>query len=169
MSIGGRNLIKKSNVVNRNSSKATFNEKTNTWSIVADAGNTDTFGVGLMLTGKDILIPYGKAYVLSFELKTPKAISFNIDVNNYLVAGSSWTTNDNDDTSRRKTSTTAISSSQVNQWVKCWCVWYNTSSNNTNKVDLYDNSNFGLVTKNETQSFTYYIRNIKKLIFIFTS
>ena len=161
MSIGGRNLIKKSNVVNRNSSKATFNEKTNTWSIVADAGNTDTYGVGLMLTGKDILIPYGKAYVLSFELKTPKAISLNIDVNNFPVTGSNWNNNDNDDGGRRKTSTLAISSSQINQWVKCWCVWYNTSSNNTNKVDLYDNSNFGLVTKNETQSFTYYIRNIK--------
>ena len=49
----------------------------------------------------------------------------------------------------------------ANQWIKCWVKWENTNPNNTNKVDIYDNSHFGVVMKDETSNMTYQIRNVK--------
>ena len=155
--IGGRNLIRKSNI-SKNASQVTYDNNTNTWTIVAVAGEGGTWGSGLYLLGKNIVIPYGKTYTLSFEIKVPRSCSWNIDVNNYPVSGSAWSGNDNDNMSMRKTSSKSLVSGQ---WIKCWSQFTNTDTNNTNKVDIYDNSNFGVVMQNETSNMTYYIRNVK--------
>ena len=155
--VGGRNLIRKADL-GQNNSTATYDGATNTWTINATAGAGETWGCGLVVKNKNALVPYGKSYVLSFEIKVPKACSWNFDINNYALTGSSWAGNDNDNTSKR----TASSKSLVaNQWIKCWIKWENTNSNNTNKVDIYDNSNFGVVMKDETSNMTYQIRNVK--------
>ena len=96
--------------------------------------------------------------MLSFEIKVPRACSWNCDVNNYPLTGSSWSGNDNDNVSKRTTSSKSL---VANQWIKCWIKWENTNPNNTNKVDIYDNSNFGVVMKDETSNMTYQIRNVK--------
>ena len=155
--IGGRNLISK-NYVSTNNSTGSFDSATNTWNLTATAGAGGTWGCGLVLTGKKILIPYGKTYVLSFEIKVPRNCSWNADVNNYAVSGSSWSGNDNDEGAKRKTSSKSL---VANQWVKCWVLWANTSSSNTNKVDLYDNTNFGVIMKDDTSNMTFQIRNVK--------
>ena len=155
--IGGRNLVSKSYVAKRNSA-GSFDDATNTWTLTATAGNTDTWGCGLAISGNKVLVPYGQTYVLSFEIKVPRTCSWNTDVNNYAASGSSWSGNDNDEGSKRKTSSKSL---VANQWVKCWLSWSNTHSSNTNKVDLYDNTNFGIVMKNETSDMTFQIRNVK--------
>lgn len=157
MKIGGRNLIRKADI-GQNNSTATFNDSTKTWTIKAIAGAGGTWGCGLVLKNKNVLVPYGKQYVLSFEIKVPRNCSWNTDVNNYAITGSSWAGNDNDNTSKRTTSSKSLT---ANQWIKCWVKWENTNSNNTNKVDLYDNSNFGVVMQNETSDMTYEIRNVQ--------
>ena len=160
LSIGGRNLIRAKDVKNRNASSAIFDEITNTWTIVATAGSGDSFGCGLALdaTGEhSICVPYGKTYVFSCEIKVPRSCTVSADVNNGVKSGSVWNGNDND-TSR---STLSKSITTPNQWVKYWFKWSNTSSNNTNKVDLYDYSNFGVNMTSETSDMTYYIRNIQ--------
>lgn len=155
--IGGRNLVSKSYVAKRNSA-GSFDDATNTWTLTATAGNTDTWGCGLVIGGNKVLVPYGQTYVLSFEIKVPRNCSWIADVNNYAASGSSWSSNDNDEVSKRKTSSQSL---VANQWVKCWLSWSNTHSSNTNKVDLYDNTNFGVVMKNETSDMTFQIRNVK--------
>lgn len=157
LQIGGRNLIRKANVI-QNNSTATFNESTKTWTIKASAGTGGTWGCGLVLSSKNILVPYGKSYVLSFEIKVPRNCIWNVDINNYALTGSSWAGNDNDNTSKRTASSKNLT---ANQWIKCWVKWENTNTNNTTKVDLYDNSNFGVVMQNETSDMTYEIRNIQ--------
>ena len=158
LKVGGRNLIKQSNVVNRNATSASYDKNTATWTLTANAGTGGNWGVGLAIVGDNVRIPYGKTYVLSFEIKVPRACSWNIDVNNYAVTGSSWGDNDNDSASARATSSKSL---VANQWIKCWSRISNASSGNTNKVDIYDNSNFGVVMLNETSSMTYQIRNIQ--------
>mgnify|MGYP000164541258 CR=1 FL=1 len=157
LSIGGRNLIRKGDLA-QNNSTATYDGATNTWTVNATAGAGGIWGCGLCIKNGNALVPYGKAYVLSFEIKVPRACSWNCDVNNYALTGSSWSGNDNDVTSKRTTSSKSLA---ANQWIKCWIKWENTNSNNTNKVDIYDNSNFGVVMKDETSNMTYYIRNVK--------
>lgn len=155
--IGGRNLISKNYVTTRNTT-GSFDSATNTWNLTATAGNTDTWGCGLVITGNKVLVPYGQTYVLSFEIKVPRACTWNCDVNNYAASGSSWSGNDNDESGKRKTSTKSLT---PNQWVKCWVSWSNTNANNTNKVDIYDNTNFGILMADQTSNMTFQIRNIK--------
>ena len=94
--------------------------------------------------------------MISFEILSPRAVTVNWDINNYAVSGSSWSGNDND--TNRKNSSKSI---PANQWTKCWFSYANTHGSNTNKVDLYDNSLFGVVMKNETSNLTFKIRNVK--------
>ena len=160
LSIGGRNLIRAKDVKNRNASSATFDKNTNTWTIVATAGSGDTFGCGLALnaTGQNsICVPYGKTYVFSCEIKVPRNCTVNADINTYAKSGSSWAGNDND--TDRSSVTKSITT--PNQWVKYWFKWSNTAAKNTDKVDLYDTSNFGVKMKSETSDMTYYVRNIQ--------
>lgn len=154
--IGGRNLIRTANVA-ANSSTATYDAGTNTWTITGTAGAGGSWGCGLVIKNKDAVIPYGKTYILSFEILVPRACSWNTDVNNYAVTGSSWSGNDNDHSSARETSGKTL---VANQWIKCWSKYSNTSPNNTSKVDIYDASNFGVVMQNETSNMTYKIRNV---------
>ena len=157
LEIGGRNLVRKSSVATR-VSQATYDEKTNTWTITSAPQEGGTWGSGLYISGKYATIPYGKTYTLSFEIKVPRNCTWNTDVNNYPVSGDAWSSNDHDDTSLRKTSSKSLTSGQ---WIKCWSQYSNTNSKNTNKVDIYDASSFGVVMQNETTSITYQIRNIK--------
>ena len=157
--VGGRNLVRTSNVRLYNAS-GNYDSATNTWTLTVAAGG-DKWGSGLEIYGKDVIIPYGKAYILSWEMKVPRACWWNIDINNHVVSGTDWSGNDNDEGSMRKMSDRQITDQQVGQWIKCWVLWYNTSLGNTNKLDLYDVSHFGVIMENETESMDYYIRNVK--------
>ena len=158
--IGGTNLVRKSDIKINDSTytTGTFDDDSNTWTLTNTTGGTSTFGYGLKIINKNVIVPYGQTCIISFEIKTPRAVTVNWDVNNYANSGSSWAGNDNDNGSLRKGSSKNI---PANQWTKCWFSYTNTHSKNTSKVDLYDNSNFGIVMTNETSNITYQIRNVK--------
>ena len=155
LEIGGRNLLRKADL-SKIRTTGNFDAVSNTWTLTATAGNTDQWGCGLQIINKNVKTPYGKTCMISFEILSPRAVTVNWDINNYAVSGSSWAGNDND--VNRKSSSKSI---PANQWTKCWFSYANTHGSNTNKVDLYDNSVFGVVMKNETSNLTFKIRNVK--------
>lgn len=160
LEIGGRNLVRLGGLSGNGATSFSYDKTTDTYTIVSPVVST-VWGTGAAVKYDDnhkVLIPYGKTYILSFEVKVPQALSINIDINNYTVSGSSWAGNDNDDGSMRGQSSYNI---PANTWTKVWVRWANTNTKNTNKVDLYDNSSIGLVTKDCTSAITWQIRHVK--------
>lgn len=160
LEIGGRNLVRLGGLSGKGATSFSYDKTTDTYTIVSPVVST-VWGTGAAVKYDDnhkVLIPYGKTYILSFEVKVPQALSINIDINNYTVSGSSWAGNDNDDGSTRGQSSYSI---PANTWTKVWVRWANTNTKNTNKVDLYDNSSIGLVTKDCTSAITWQIRHVK--------
>jgi hypothetical protein len=160
LEIGGRNLVRLGGLSGNGATSFSYDKTTDTYTIVSPVVST-VWGTGAAVKYDDnhkVLIPYGKTYILSFEVKVPQALSINIDINNYAVSGSSWAGNDNDDGSTRGQSSYSI---PANTWTKVWVRWANTNTKNTNKVDLYDNSSIRLVTKDCTSAVTWQIRHVK--------
>ena len=160
LEIGGRNLVRLGGLSGNGATSFSYDKTTDTYTIVSPVVST-VRGTGAAVKYDDnhkVLIPYGKTYILSFEVKVPQALSINIDINNYAVSGSSWAGNDNDDGSTRGQSSYSI---PANTWTKVWVRWANTNTKNTNKVDLYDKSSIRLVTKDCTSAVTWQIRHVK--------
>lgn len=160
LEIGGRNLVRLGGLSGNGATSFSYDKTTDTYTIVSPVVST-VWGVGATVKYDDshkVLIPYGKTYILSFEVKVPQALSISIDINNYAVSGSSWAGNDNDAGSTRGQSSYSI---PANTWTKVWVRWANTNTKNTNKVDLYDKSSIGLVTKDCTSAVTWQIRHVK--------
>lgn len=160
LEIGGRNLVRLGGLSSNGATSFSYDKTTDIYTIVSPVVST-VLGIGAAVKYDDnhkVLIPYGKTYILSFEVKVPQALSINIDINNFAVSGSSWAWNDNDDGSMRGQSSYNI---PANTWTKVWVRWANTNTKNTNKVDLYDNSSIGLVTKDCTSAITWQIRHVK--------
>ncbi|MDC4243480.1 phage tail spike protein [Clostridium perfringens] len=155
--LGGRNLVKKHNITLFNST-GTYEASTNTWTLTATNGAGGIWGAGLCIrNSRDILIPYGEGFMLSFEIKVPINCTWNVDTNCYPITGTSWSGNDNDNGTKRKTSSKDLT---ANKWIKCWAYYENTNSQNTNFLDLYDESNIGIIN-NTGNNLTFQIRNIK--------
>ena len=160
LEVGGRNLVRLGGLSGHGATSFSYDKTTDTYTIVSPVVST-VQGIGAAVKYDDnhkVLIPYGKTYILSFEVKVPQALSINIDINNYAVSGSSWAGNDNDAGSARGQSSYSI---PANTWTKVWVRWANTNTKNTNKVDLYDNSSIGLVTKDCASAVTWQIRHVK--------
>lgn len=160
LEIGGRNLVRLGGLSSNGATSFSYDKTTDIYTIVSPVVST-VWGIGAAVKYDDnhkVLIPYGKTYILSFEVKVPQALSINIDINNFAVSGSSWAGNANDDGSMRGQSSYNI---PANTWTKVWVRWANTNTKNTNKVDLYDNSSIGLVTKDCTSAITWQIRHVK--------
>ncbi len=155
--LGGRNLVKKHNITLFNST-GTYEDSTNMWTLTAINGAGGIWGAGLCIrNSRDILIPYGEGFILSFEVKVPVNCTWNVDTNCYPITGTSWSGNDNDNGTKRKTSSKDLT---ANKWIKCWAYYENTNSQNTNFLDLYDESNIGIIN-NTGNNLTFQIRNIK--------
>lgn len=154
LEFGGRNIVKHAAIVSYNTSITSYLEDTNTWNLSVASGMTRA---GFAISGTTVRIPYGRTYVLSFEVFCPFTTTWSMDINNYPVSGAVWTSNDNDTGALRKQSSSTVT---ANQWVKCWYGFTNTNAGNTLKVDLYDGSNFGI---NNTSGATanFQIRNVK--------
>jgi predicted nucleic acid-binding Zn-ribbon protein len=157
LEIGGRNLIRHKSIEVRSVTSKSYDKDTNTWTLTIADGAGGSFGAGLVINSNDVLIPYGRTYIVSFEIWSPKDVVWTHDVNTYPVSGNSWNGNDNDNVANRKQSSREI---PANQWTKVWFSYENTNTKNTSKVDLYDRSSFGI--KNDTgENLTYKIRNVK--------
>ena len=158
--IGGNNLIRLGGLVKNTATSMSYDKTTDTYTIVSPVGSS-SWGYGVRVlydNNHQVLVPYGRRYILSFEIKVPQALSINIDVNSYATSGSNWSENDNDNIGQRKQSSYNI---PANTWTRVWVSWENSNSNNTNKVDLFDNSEIGLVTSNCSSPVTWQIRRVK--------
>lgn len=158
--IGGNNLIRLGGLAKNTATDMSYDKTTDTYTIVSPVGSS-SWGYGVCVlydNNHQVLVPYGRRYILSFEIKVPQALSINIDVNCYATSGSNWSENDNDNVGQRKLSSYNI---PANTWTRVWVSWENSNSNNTNKVDLFDNSAIGLVTSNCSSPVTWQIRRVK--------
>ncbi|HFK1434979.1 TPA: tail fiber domain-containing protein [Bacillus cereus] len=153
MQFGAKNIIRKKQITPINVASSSYDEATNTWTLIANSGAGGSWGAGVRITDKTSVVPIGSWFTISFEIYSPIDANWNADVNNFPVTGTS-TTNDNDDIAMRKTSSKSL---KANTWTKCWFTWKNKDNSNT---DLYDQSNIGLVNNSGTPV-TFKIRNVK--------
>ena len=158
ISIGGRNLIRKDNITTHSTTKVSYDEATNTYTLKAANGADNTWGAGIaIISNNNAPIPYGRDYICSFEILVPIDCNWNVDHNFYPIGANSWQSNDNDNVSKRKTSSKSL---KANVWTKCWYSTNNSHASNTNKLDIKDGSNFGIIN-NSGKDVTFKIRNIK--------
>ncbi|MDX6046794.1 tail fiber domain-containing protein [Bacillus paranthracis] len=153
MQLGGNNIVSKKQITPINVASSSYDEATNTWTLTANSGAGGSWGAGVRITEKTSVVPIGSWFTGSFEIFSPIDATWNVDVNNFPVTGTS-TSNDNDDTALRKTSSKSL---KANTWTKCWFMWKNKDNSAT---DLYDQSNIGLVN-NSGSPVTFKIRNVK--------
>ncbi|WP_410988613.1 tail fiber domain-containing protein [Bacillus cereus] len=153
MQFGGNNIVGKKQITPINVASSAYDEATNTWTLTANSGAGGSWGAGVRITEKTSVVPIGSWFTGSFEIFSPINTTWNVDVNNFPVTGTS-TSNDNDDTALRKTSDKNI---KANTWTKCWFMWKNKDNSAS---DLYDQSNIGLIN-NSGSPVTFKIRNVK--------
>ncbi len=153
MQLGGNNIVSKKQITPINVASSSYDEATNTWTLTANSGAGGSWGAGVRITDKTSIVPIGSWFTGSFEIYSPIDATWNVDVNNFPVTGTS-TSNDNDDTALRKTSSKSL---KANTWTKCWFMWKNKDNSAS---DLYDQSNIGLVN-NSGSPVTFKIRNVK--------
>ncbi|PFA76953.1 tail fiber domain-containing protein [Bacillus cereus] len=153
MQLGGNNIVSKKQITPVNVASSSYDEATNTWTLTANSGAGGSWGAGVRITEKTSVVPIGSWFTGSFEIYSPIDTTWNVDVNNFPVTGTS-TSNDNDDTALRKTSSKSL---KANTWTKCWFMWKNKDNSAS---DLYDQSNIGLVN-NSGSPVTFKIRNVK--------
>lgn len=160
ITIGGTNLVQVAQISNSIAKLNSYDKATRTYNLTATAGSGGVYGVGLKIgtSPKRTLVPWGVTLIISFDIKVPRAVKWNVDVNCYPVTGSNWNNNDNDLSSKRATSTTSL---EAGVWQKCWFSYTNASDKNVDKLDLFENSNFGIVMTAETEDLTFEIRNVK--------
>ena len=153
--IGGRNLIRTSYITNRGCSTFSYDKTNNTWTCVAPKGSS-SWGYGFTISSnKKIPIERGKTLIISLEVNPSVDCSWNADVNNGYE-GKANNSNDNDDTSLRKSNKATL---KANTWTKCWFSY--TAKNNVD-YDLYDaNSNWGIITTSSDSDVSFKFRNVK--------
>ena len=151
LSVGNKNYLPASRVVNRGCSNFSYSNTTKSWTMTVPASST-FFGNGITFNtnGLNILLNGGETLFFGLMIKTNKACSFNYDVNNALSGSSS---NDNDDISKRAWSP-SNKSIPANVWTK---VWFSYTAK-TNVPITEANSNFGIV--NNTEPVTVEIKEV---------
>lgn len=151
LSVGNKNYLPASRVVNRGCSNFSYSNTTKSWTMTAPASSS-AFGNGITFntSGLNILLNGGETLFFGLMIKTNKACSFNYDVNNAL---SDTTSNDNDDTSKRAHSP-SNKSIPANVWTR---VWFSYTAK-ANVPITEKNSNFGIV--NNTEPVTIEIKEV---------
>ena len=151
LSVGNKNYLPASRVVNRGCSNFSYSNTTKSWTMTAPASSS-TFGNGITFNTSDlnILLNGGETLFFGLMIKSNKACSFKYDVNNAL---SDTTSNDNDDTSKRA-HYPSNKSIPANVWTRVWFS-YTAKAN----VPITENkSKFGIV--NNTEPVTIEIKEV---------
>lgn len=134
-----------------------YDSATNTYTIVNNTPNS-SWGSAVSIRSDSynkVLVPFGSQYVASAEIYTPVAMDMVIDFNNGPASGGAWAGNDNDDVGSRQTYNMSV---PANVWTRIAWTTKNTSSNNTNKVDLIIVDSIGSKAPADT---TWKLRNFK--------
>ena len=156
---GNENLMKMGGLDKNGATSMTYNSSTDTYTIVSPAG-TNSWGYGVSIRStSEISIPYGKSYRASVEVYVPTQHSFVADINNNVANGTTaWAGNDNDNTSKRTSTSFTI---PANTWKKISWGSENSNGNNTDKVAILPYDKLGLRTNSDTDSVTWYLRHPK--------
>ena len=151
LSVGNKNYLPASRVVNRGCTNFSYSNTTKSWTMTVPANSTG-FGYGITFNtgGLNILLNGGETLFFGLMVKANKACSFNYDVNNAL---SGTTSNDNDDTSKRAHFPSS-KSIPANVWTRVWFSYIAKA----NVPITENNSNFGIV--NNTEPVTIEIKEV---------
>lgn len=142
--------------INNSATSIAYDAATDTYTIVSPVG-TSAWGYGVRLADTPaLMVPYGATYRWTAEVWTPVALTVNTDYNN--TATTTWAGNDNDATSTRLSSGTAI---PANTWTRIYRGASNTHSSNTNHLSIRDYSSLGLVTNGQSGPITWKIRHLQ--------
>lgn len=143
LSIGNKNYLPASRVVNRGATNFSYNETSKSWTMSIPA-NQDTWGKGIYFNTDNLNIALngGETLFFGMMIKANKTCSFNFDINNYASGSSS---NDNDERSKAAWYPTN-KIIPANTWTRVWFSY--TAKDN---VPIRDsNSNFGITGNTET-------------------
>lgn len=158
--LGNPNLLRMGGLVNNSATSTSYDEKTDTYTIVSPVSEF-TWGTGVKIgTTNKVVIPYGEYYRISMEVYVPTTHTLAVDYNNYSNDSSvaNWNSNDNDLTSARLAGTASIPGGK---WTKVVFGSQNAHASNTSKVAIYETSTFGIRTSADTEPVTWYIRHPK--------
>lgn len=150
-----QNLFDKSYAYYRNSSI--------TWT--ADDAATIVTQTGARYSGFQLIqnaksphiFPYGMRYVFEFDVYIPKTTILYVDQSNAPVSGSAWNGNDNDNDRL----TNWEHSIPANTWTHVLVGGSNTNTLNIDQIPLFSYDVCGIDTTSDTESITYYVKNIK--------
>lgn len=106
-------------------------------------------------------IPYGKWYVIEFEVKASLDCSLRIDYNNKTIDVEAWNGNDNDNYSTRTSSAVAL---KKDEWKKVYVYYQNSSDKNKTKAELKDYSSIGTYYSKDKGNQSFQIRNLQSYV-----
>lgn len=106
-------------------------------------------------------IPYGKWYVIEFEVKASLDCNLKIDYNNKTVDVETWNGNDNDNCSTRTSSAVAL---KKDEWKKVYVYYQNSSDKNKTKTELKDYSSIGIYYNKDKGNQSFQIRNLQSYV-----
>lgn len=143
LSVGNKNYLPASRVVNRGATNFRYNETSKSWTMSIPA-NQDAWGKGIYFNTDNLNIALngGETLFFGMMIKANKTCSFNFDINNYASGSSS---NDNDERSKAAWYPTN-KIIPANTWTRVWFSY--TAKDNVPIRD--NNSNFGITGNTET-------------------
>lgn len=113
----------------------------------------------IILNGLEI--PYGKWYVIEFEIMSPKSFNYILDINNKVVRASDWNGNDNDNIDKRLEQT---GRGNANEWKKIRAYYQNSNSKNTERRSLIDISEIYIKYDNDNGNEFFKVRNFRTYV-----
>lgn len=146
---------------NISSLSLSYDASTDTYTIATKAGITG-YGSQIAISNVRIVVPYGATCEISFQIYVPSEHKMIIDINNDATKGSSWNGNDND--IDRNFSNGYNPTIPANNWTTIRYSFANKSQDNIEKVGLEVWDYYGIITTDDTESITYYIRNLSVAI-----
>lgn len=106
-------------------------------------------------------IPYGKWYVVEFEVKASLDCRLHIDYDNKAVNVEDWQGNDNDNTSTRGQESIEL---KKDEWKKVYVYYQNSSDKNKTKAELKDYSTIGIYYSKDKGNQSFQIRNLQSYV-----
>ena len=146
------NLCRYNSLLLNSAKSLSYDLPSNTYTIV---NNTPDSSWGSSVHLSPISIPFGQRYTASADVYSPVAATIIIDFNNGPVSGSGWNSNDNDDGGGRSSNRIEI---RANTWTTISWSAINSSSKNTNKVDISIYDSIGSSAPADT---VWKLRNLK--------
>ena len=106
-------------------------------------------------------IPYGKWYIIEFEVKASLDCRLHIDYDNKAVDVEVWQGNDNDNTSTRGQESIEL---KKDEWKKVYVYYQNSSDKNKTKAELKDYSTIGIYYNKDKGNQSFQIRNLQSYV-----